>query len=359
MRLTDVGTPAKLPVPATGSKVYYDGKDKGGVPGFGVCVTATGHRSFVLSYWTRSGRQRRMTIGDCDNWTVGAARAKARDLKRQIEDGGDPLGTREAARKASTMKQLCDRFDAEHLPRKRPITAMNYRLLLDRHIRPHFGAQCKVEEVTFADCDALHRKITAQGSPYAANRTMAVVAKMFALAIKWNMIERNPAVGIERNPESKRKRYLSGNELGRLTAALTAHADQDMANVFRLLLLTGARRGEVLGMRWADIDLGTGVWTKPGSTTKQKSDHVVPLSAPVQQLLSEIRARQIALQRAAVNSPVLGEFVFPGQGKTRHVVSVEKSWWSLCKAAGIEGLRIHDLRHSFASQLASAGSSLP
>jgi integrase len=134
---------------------------------------------------------------------------------------------------------------------------------------------------------------------------------------------------------------------------LAKHPDQDIANVFRLLLLTGARRGEVLAAKWADIDVGTGTWTKPGSTTKQKTDHVVPLSAPARQLLSEIRERQTATKK------ILGEYVFPGAGSTGHVVEIKKSWRSLCKAAGITGLRIHDVRHSFASQLASGGASLP
>jgi integrase len=104
-------------------------------------------------------------------------------------------------------------------------------------------------------------------------------------------------------------------------------------------------------MRWSDVDLGGGTWTKPASTTKQKTDHVVPLSAPARQLLTEIGAVQ-----AGKHKP-LGEFVFPrGAG---HIVSITKAWAVICKAAGISGLRIHDLRHSFASQLASGGASLP
>ena len=106
-------------------------------------------------------------------------------------------------------------------------------------------------------------------------------------------------------------------------------------------------------MRWDQVDFESGTWTKPGATTKQKTDHVVPLSAPARQLLSEIRERQTAKKK------VLPEFVFPGAGNTGHVVEIKKAWRSLCKAADIHGLRIHDLRHSFASQLASGGASLP
>ena len=102
-----------------------------------------------------------------------------------------------------------------------------------------------------------------------------------------------------------------------------------------------------MAARWADLDLTAGIWTKPGSTTKQKTDHVVPLSAPAKQLLTELRRR--------TNGP----WVFPADSKPGHRVTVQKSWLALCAAAGIKGLRIHDLRHGFASQLVSSGASLP
>jgi integrase len=337
----------RLPLPDKGSKKYYDDTGKG----FGVCITAAGSRSFVLRYWTKSGRQRCITLGSFPTWGTARARSRALELKRQIEAGADPLGDIEKARSATTVNGLCDRFVAEYLPRNRPGTVANYVTLLDRYVRPHFGLHTKVEEVQFEDIDALHRKITALGSPYAANRCMAVVSKMFNLAVRWRMAESNPSRGVERNPEVKRKRYLSGEELTRLTAALAAHPDQTMANIFRLLLLTGARRGEVLTMRWGDIDMTTGIWSKPGATTKQKTDHVVPLNAPARELLSEIRE--------TANRRVLGEFVFPGAGDSGHVVSIKRAWKTLCKAADITALRIHDLRHSYAAILASGGASLP
>jgi integrase len=175
-----------------------------------------------------------------------------------------------------------------------------------------------------------------------------VLGKMFALAIKWKMRRDNPCKGIEKNPEGKRKRYLSGDELVRLTTALIKHPDRQAANIVRLLLLTGARRGEVLAAKWDDIDLSTGTWTKPASATKQAADHVAPLSAPARQLLSEIAGKE--------PTP---EYVFPGNGAGGHRTTIKRNWRHITKAAGITGLRIHDLRHSFASQLASGGASLP
>lgn len=111
----------------------------------------------------------------------------------------------------------------------------------------------------------------------------------------------------------------------------------------------------MLAMRWPDLDLTAGVWTKLGSTTKQKTDHVVPLSAPARQLLNEIRDEHVSKHP---RKPI-DEYVFAGAGSTKHIVEIKKSWRSICRAAGIRGLRIHDLRHSFASQLASGGASLP
>jgi integrase len=342
----------ELPLPERGNKVYWDSA----LSGFGIRITAGGARSFVFDYRVRvTGRRRRYTIGGFPNWTTGAARVEARELRRRVDNGEDPLADFEAARTAPTVAELADRFAKEHLPRKRPGTRIAYKNTLDIHIRPHFGLHMKVADVDFASIDALHRKVTEVGGPYAANRTVAIVSKMFSLAIRWNMRPdnpANPAKGIERNLEIKRKRYLNGDELARLVKALAAHSDTKSANIIRLLLLTGSRKGEVFAMRWSDLDLSTGIWTKPGSTTKQKTDHVVPLSAPALQLLNEIHKQQTAKRQ------VLGEFVFESDSETGHVVDIKQFWTKICQNAGITNLRPHDLRHSFASELASGGASL-
>jgi integrase len=348
MHLTDA-TIKRLPAPAKGNKIHYDD-----VPGFGVRVTAAGACSFVLNYVTRGGRERRITIGQFPDWSTTAARAKARELRRDIDDGGDPLADIQAEREAPTVAELCARFEAEHLPRKRESTAGDYARMLRLYVCPSLG-HLKVADVRFDDIDRLHRKVTAAGYPYRANRCAAVLSKMFSLAIRWNMRQDNPARGIERNKEYLRRRYLSPDELARLLVALNTHPDRQSANIIRMLLLTGARRGEVLSMRWADVDLTAGTWSKPPSSTKQKEHHQSPLSAPARQLLSELRAEHASKHP----KKPLGEFVFPGSGAAGHIVEIKKGWGSLCKAAGLVGLRIHDLRHSFASQLASGGASLP
>jgi integrase len=335
-RLTD-RTVKGLPRPEAGNRIYYDDL----VSGFGCRVTAAGARAFVLNYRRRGdGVERRYTIGSFPDWTVAGAREEAKTLRRAVDAGGDPVGDLRAERVAPTVNDLCDRFVAEYLPRKRPSTQKTYGQQITSEVRPVLG-RLKVANVAFADIDALHRAITKRGRQYRANRVIALLSCMFTMSIKWRMRADNPCKGIERNDEAKRKRYLTGAELERLSAALSKYADQDTADIFRLLLLTGARSGEVLSVRWADIDLETGVWTKPGATTKQRTDHVVPLNAPARQLLS---------QRAQSNS----EYVFPGRDGG-HRAYVKDAWAQICKAAKITGLRIHDLRHSYASILASSG----
>jgi integrase len=335
-RLTD-RTVKGLPRPEAGNRIYYDDL----VSGFGCRVTAAGARAFVLNYRRRGdGIERRYTIGSFPDWTVAGAREEAKALRRAIDAGGDPVGDLRSEREAPTVNDLCDRFVAEYLPRKRPSTQKTYGQQITSEVRPALG-RLKVANVAFANIDGLHRAITKRGRKYRANRVIALLSCMFTMSIKWRMRADNPCKGIERNDEAKRKRYLTGAELERLSAALSKYADQDTADIFRLLLLTGARSGEVLSARWADIDLETGVWTKPGATTKQRTDHVVPLNAPARQLLAE---------RAQDNS----EYVFSGRNGG-HRAYVKDAWAQICKAAKITGLRIHDLRHSYASILASSG----
>ena len=336
----------RLPAPTAGNKVYYDSEETG----FGARVTAAGARSFILNYRTRVGRERRFTIGAFPAWTTSAARTEAKALKRRIDRGEDPLAEVQAGRSAPTVADLCNRYIEQHLPKKRERSGRDDRNMIAKRILPALGA-IKVSDVTFSDIDGLHRKITRGGTPIRANRVAALLSKMFSLAIKLQMRSDNPCRGVERNQENKRTRYLSADEISRLTVALAAHEDQQAANIVRLLLLTGARLNEVQSATWEQFDIENGVWTKPGSTTKQKTEHRVPLSAPARQLLAELHADN----DAGVDD---ASYVFTGR-VGGHRKTIRKVWEDLCELTGLNGVRVHDLRHSYASLLASAGLSLP
>ncbi|MEE8252267.1 MAG: tyrosine-type recombinase/integrase [Gemmatimonadales bacterium] len=330
-----------LPAPASGNKITYDTN----VHGFGFRVTAAGARAFILNYRI-NGRERRYTIGAYPDWSVGAAREEAKRLKRQVDRGYDPMGQRHAERAAPTVAELARRFLEEHAMRKVLRAQADDRAMIEKLVLPVIG-QLKVHDVRGDDIDRLHRDIS-RTRPIRANRVAQLLSKMFSLAVRWEYRSDNPVKGIHRNPEPKRTRYLSNDELKRLIAALASRPNQTSANVIRMLLLTGARRGEVLNARWDQFDLEAGVWTKPSAHTKQKKEHRVPLSALVMQLLSQMR-------NSAGSSP----YVFPGRVPGKPLKEIKGFWAGVCKEAKIEDCRIHDLRHTYASILASAGHSLP
>ncbi len=330
-----------LAPPAKGNQITYDTELKG----FGVRVTAKGAKAFILNYRV-GGQEHRLTIGGYPEWSAAAAREKAKEYKRRVDVGADPMAERHEERAAATMGELCDLYIERHLPKKRPSSQRDDRSIIARVIVPRFG-KAKVASIRYTDVEALHRALSAS-APYAANRVVALLSKMFSLAIKWEMITENPAKGVERNAEHARARYLSVDELSTLIDVLDAHANQSAANAIRLLLLTGARRSEVLSAEWEQFDLDAGRWEKPAANVKQKRLHRVPLSQPAIELLSELRAHA-ASER----------FLFPGKDPDKPVADIKKSWASICTKAQIEGVRLHDLRHTYAAHLASAGNSLP
>jgi len=178
-----------------------------------------------------------------------------------------------------------------------------------------------------------------------ANRVVTFLYGLFRLAIKWGWREVNPAADIERNPETARERYLTGAELERFLSTLDALADWQAATIFRILLLTGARKGEVLSMRWSDIDLDGAVWSRPATATKIKDRPRAPLSKAA-----------IALLRSL---PHCGVFVFPSPHQAgEHRTELRPAWRLVCRLAQLENFHVHDIRHSFASFAVQSGASL-
>jgi integrase len=347
-RLTDEFCRTVAPPPDKHSIIHYDApapKGNNYVAGFGLRVTEAGARSFILNYRTKGGTGRRATIGAFGTWSVSAARERAKELRREVDAGSDPVKEQRDERGAPTMSDLCDKFRAEHMPTRRFSVQRDYKSLT-KVIEEEIGNR-KVASISLDDMERLHRKLTFEnGTPYRANRVIGIASKMFSLAIlKWKMRpEPNPCRGLERNQESKRERYLRKEELERLLDALAAYPNQKFANVFRLLLLTGARAGEAINATWNQfrLEASGGTWTKPASNTKTKKDHTIPLSAPARALLARMYAKRHEGEPR----------VFPNISET---TKLHVHWSRILAAAKITGLRIHDLRHSYASTLASGG----
>lgn len=338
-KLNDATIKKVIP-PEKGYTLLWDSE----VRGFAARITAAGARSFIVNYRAENGRERRMTIGSFPDWSSAAAREKAKEIKRRVDAGEDPMQDRHETRLAPTVADLAEEYLTKYAEAfKRPGSVKEDRDML-KHVLPALG-KMKVASVTLHDVEDLHRKMSE--TPVRANRVHALVRKIFSLAIKWNYRADNPAVGVQRYREEARTRYLSGDELQRLSAVLVKHPNRQSANAIRLLLLTGARRGEVLGATWAQFDLAAGVWVKPSSHVKQKKEHRIPLSAPALQLLVEMKDNSSS------------EFLFPGRDTPVAQAGIKNFWKNICKEAEITDCHIHDLRHTYASILASAGLSLP
>ena len=325
------------------------------VIGFGVQVRETGRRSFTLDYMFE-GRRRRLYIGDFPDWTTAAAREQAKLIKREVDQGLDPLAVRDERRTAPTVKDLIERYLTEHVPRLAPDSASDYRSMMMTYVMPIWG-QRKVIDIRRSDVDQLLVEIAkgrarprkektkqkrlkplqpARPTPGRANRVGCAIRKMFNLAIRWEMRTDNPAAGFIRNPENPRERFLDIAEIERLSQVMNEHKNQRMADVIRLLMLTGARRGEVLNATWDQFDLDRAVWTKPAATTKQRKLHRTPISGAAVQLLRTIRTH------SAKNCP----WVFPGDANGKPVQEIKRFWDDVRKKAELTDVRVHDLRHN-------------
>lgn len=336
------------------------------VRGFAACIYRGGGRAFTLDY-RYAGRQRRMTFARWPEWGVSAARERAKELRREIDAGGDPLATRGALREAPRVTDLIHRYVEVHLPHLAALNAADQRSMMEKFIRPAWGRKL-VTEVSCYDVELLLTKVAegrarpakqkpnnrarklqgAKPTPVRANRVGEVVRKMFAYAVKWGWREDNPAMGFRRRMETPRERYLSQEELSRLASALDMAEDDRASGIIRLCMLTGARVGEVRQARFEDFNLEHLSWTKPASTTKQRRVHRVPIS---DEAAAIVRQRRIAAVRG---SP----WLFPGDTPGQPVQEIRRFWARIQKEVGIPDVRIHDLRHTFASLLVSGGASL-
>jgi integrase len=317
--------------------------------GFEVRARVGGAKVYAVRYRFGSGRtapMRRVTIGKHGSpWSPESARSEAKRLLALAAHGKDPAGAKAAAKTAPTVGELAERFLAEHVDTKRKErTADEYRRLLDKMILPALGKR-KVADVTRQEVTKLHHAHRA--TPYQANRIFAVLGKMFNLAERWGVRPdgSNPCRHIEKFAERRRERMLSPEELARLGNVLAAYDGSPYYGAaIKLLVFTGARLGEILGLQWQWIDFERGQARLPDSKTGAKTLHLPP---PALAALAE-------LPRVEGNP-----YVIVGGVQGAALVNLEKPWRAIRKAAGLDDVRLHDLRHSFASIAASGGMGLP
>jgi integrase len=352
-------------------EILWDGGHREAVRGFGLVAFLNGGKCYVAQY-RKDGRSRRTRIGEHGRLTPEQARSQARIILGAVEGGADPVAQRRAARAVRTFEVVANDFLVLHVATKRKgRTAREYARILAAHVFPAFGSK-RIVDVRRTDVARMHGQMAK--SPYQANRALAVVSAVWNWAARRDevVLVDNPARAIERYPEKGRERYLTSDEFARLGDALregetsglpysvdetklgAKHApkainrrtllDPFATAAIRLLILTGARLREILGAEWSQLDLERGVLFLRDSKTGKKSLY---LSASAQSVLTSIPR--------VVDNP----HIIAGERKGAPRADLNKPWRAVTKAANLDGLRIHDLRHSFASFGAGASLGLP
>lgn len=343
------------------------------MPGFGVRVRPTGARSFVVVYRAGSGRAapvRRITIAAVGKIAPEKARTRAQATLGLVAQGRDPAGEKATERGTPTVAELADRFMTEHMiPKRRPNTTASYRYILDRIVKPRLGS-AKADKVTRVSVAKLHGLLKA--TPSQANRVLAVIGSMYAFADHIGVVPEgiNPARRIPKFKEHRRETFLTVTELERLGTALREAETQGIpwdvdetkptakhlpktknrftkigpfaAAAIRLYLFTGCRLREILHLKWEQIDFQRGLLNLGDSKTGPRA---VILNPPALVVLSELKR--------------IGPYVVPGDDPEKPRADLKRPWQAVSKHAGLEGVRLHDLRHTFASYGAGAGLGLP
>lgn len=343
-----------------------------GLKGFGLRVEPSGVRTFLVRYRVGGGRRgtrRQFKIGRYGGaLTPDQARAKAEEILARVELGLDPQAERSKAREALTVAELCDLYFSVGVATKKASTIALDRIRVAGHIKPAIGSR-KITELSKGDVERMMADVAAgkvravvpsdhvgprpagsmaRGGKAAATKSVKLLRVMFKFALGRKLCAEDPCAGVKTFADGRRERFLSPAELGRLGDALTA-AEAEGAKpghvaIIRLLALTGARKNEVARLRWSEVDAGRGILQLEDSKTGRKA---IRLGAAALELINK-------LPRAA--SP----YVFPDPRDPQLPIrNLDWAWVGFRKSAGLDDVRIHDLRHSFASIGLAGGQALP
>lgn len=336
--------------------------------GFGLRMTKNGKKSFVMKYRYGSGRSaptRRMTIGSYGSpWTVDMARKRAREILSEAALGGDPAKQKQSQMTIPTMAALCDDYLENGSGHKKASTLATDKGRIEQHIKPLLG-HVRIDQLTIAQVKKFYEDLakgkTAKtvktkkfglarvtGGEGTARRTVGLLGGILAYAIEREWISQNVVHRIKRRPDRKVERFLNEEEVGRLVQAVEkaegVGANYKGIAIIRLLLITGARKGEIEALKWKEVDFDRGMLrlddTKSGASLR-------PLAPAAINILKTLPHH--------AESP----YVFPADRSQGYFVGTPKIWRQIREAADLCDVRLHDLRHSLASFAVSSGASLP
>lgn len=317
------------------------------LPNFGLKLTPAGRISYLVQYRAK-GRRRRITLGQHGALTPDKARKLAGLRLGEVAAGQDPAEGITEEKHGATVHDLATRYLEEHATKKKPRSAAEDKRLFKAVVLPKLGKRTTAS-ITHADIAKLHHDC--RKTPYQANRVLALLRKLFNLAEGWGLrgLNSNPCAHIEKFREEKRRRFLSIEELGQLGACLKAIEEEQAeppqaVAAVRLILFTGARVLEILTLKWSFVNWSLGALVLPDSKTGFKT---LPLSSPAREVIEGL--------------PVVkgNDYVLPGRLSGAHFVGIQKIWERIAAKANLQDLRLHDLRHSYASVGAAAGLGLP
>ncbi len=326
---------------------HYEGDGKsrdvrwdGEVSGLGLRLYPSGRKSFVLSYRI-GGRKRLLALGDFGTLTIEQARKRARRHLGAIEDGIDPLEERRKAGQGRTLGELIETYVERHAKVHKK-TWLDDQQRLERHV-PAAWKSRRADAIMREDIAQIHDRI-GRKTPYEANRLQEVLRKMFNLAKIWHFIDEaapNPAQGIVKFKEQKRKRWLKPEELPALARAIDAEPSLYVRAALWLYLLTGVRKTELVTAKWVHVDWERGLLVLPD--TKSGEEQYAVLNAPALAILQSVPKTE--------GNP----HIFVGSRTGSHMTNIDRSWRRVRHEAGIEDVRLHDLRRTTGSWLSQAG----
>jgi integrase len=340
-------------LPVGGDRTEYADTE---TTGLRLRVSKTGIKTFSLLRRIRNGPMERLTLGRFGDIKTEQARSKAVELAGKIAGRANPAELVRAHKGEPTFAELFDQYLERHAKLKKRSWRGYEQQYRDFLAKP-LGAK-KITHITRLDLAGIHAKITKAGKPTQANRVIALVSSVFGRGVKWGFLDTNPALGIDRNPEKSRERFLQPGELPRVFKALTDEPNTHFRDYFLLALLTGGRRSNVRGMKWDDLDLDAGIWRIPGVVSKNGEPLNVPL---LPEALAILKGRKPADDVEAGDKREKPVYVFPAQRSDSvlgHMSGEGRAWRRIVERAGIENVRIHDLRRTMGSWQARTGASM-